>query len=223
MEFANEAPRSRYYRNYCDFETIIDLPGILATATGTAAASTTVAPQTQSQIGVLSSNAGTDAGGLAGWLTSALLTRLDNGGTWKGEWSVRTPSALSDGTDTYSLRVGFIDSVSVESTDGVFFRYTHSANSGRWQFVTRANGVETITDTGITVAVSTNYRLQIQVQPDGLKAFAVIDGVNVASSATNIPIGAGRETGFGAMLLKTAGAAARTFFTDYSDVVCVFK
>lgn len=222
MEFANEGVRSRYYRNYCDFETIIDLPGILATATGTAAASTIIAPATQSQIGVLSSNPGTDVGGLAGWLTSALLTRLDNGGTWKGEWSIRTP-ALSDGTNTYSLRVGFLDSVSVESTDGVFFRYTHSVNSGKWQFVTRANSVETITDTGITYATATNYKLQIQVQSDGLKAFARIDDVNVASATATIPVGAGRETGFGAMILKTAGATTPTLLTDYSDVVCVFK
>lgn len=223
MEFANEAPRSRYYRNYCDFETIIDLPGILATATGTVAANTTVAPQTVSQIGVMQSDAGTDVGGLAGWLTSALLTRLDNGGTWKGEWAIRTPAILSDVTNTYSMRVGFIDSVSAESTDGVFFRYAYTVNSGKWQFVTRANGVETITDTGITFAAATNYRMQIQVQPDGLKAFGIIDGVNVASSTLTIPVGAGRETGFGAMLLKTAGVTAKTFFTDYSDVVCVFR
>lgn len=223
MEFANEAPRTRYYRNYCDFETIIDLPGILASATGTVAANTTVAPQTQAQIGVMQSDAGTDVGGLAGWLTSALLTRLDNGGTWKGEWAIRTPAALSDVTNTYSFRVGFIDSQSVESTDGVFFRYAYTVNSAKWQFVTRSNNVETITDTGILFAAATNYRLQIQVQPDGLKAFALIDGVPVSSSTTNIPIGAGRETGFGAMLLKTAGVTAKTFFTDYSDVVCVFR
>lgn len=223
MEFANEASRARYYRNYCDFETIIDQPGILATATGVAAANTIVAPQTASQIGVMQSDAGTDVGGLAGWLSSALLARLDNGGKWKLEIAIRTPALVSDGTNTYSLRAGFLDSVSTESTDGVFFRYTHSVNSGKWQFVTRANGTETITDTGITVAAATNYKLNIEVQADGLKAFGRIDDVNVASSTTNIPIGAGRETGFGAMLLKTAGVTAKTFFTDYSDVVCIFR
>lgn len=223
MEFANEASRARYYRNYCDFETIIDLQGILVTATGTAAASTIVAPQSQSQIGVMQSDPGTDAGGLAGWLSSALLTRLDNGGKWKLEQSIRTPANLSDGTTTYSLRAGFLDSVSVESTDGVFFRYTHSVNGGKWQFVTRANGAETITDTGVVVTVSTNYKLNVEVQADGLKAFALIDGVPVASSTTNIPVGSGRETGFGAMILKSLGASARPFWTDYSDVVCIFR
>jgi len=223
MEFANEASRARYYRNYCDFETIIDLPGILATATGTVAASTIVAPQSQSQIGVLQSDPGTDAAGLAGWLTSALLGRLDNGGTWKLEQLIRTPAALSDGTTTYSLRAGFLDSVSAESTDGVFFRYTHSVNTGKWQFVTRANGVETITDTGVTVVVSTDYKLNIVVNPDGLKAFGLINGLNVASATATIPVGAGRETGFGAMILKSLGASARPFWTDYSDVVCVFR
>lgn len=223
MQFSNEALRNRYYRNYCDFETIIDQPGILLTATGVAAANTIVAPQTAEQIGVLSSDAGTDVGGLAGFLSSALLGRMDNGGRWKLEQSIRTPAALSDVTNTYILRAGFMDSVSAEPTDGVFFRYNYLVNSGRWQFVTRANGVETITDTGITVAVLTNYILNIEVQPDGLKAFALINGVPVASSITNIPVGAGRETGFGASLIKTAGTTAKVFFTDYSDVVCVFK
>lgn len=223
MEFANEASRARYYRNYCDFETIIDQPGILATATGIAAANTNVAPQTQSQIGVMQSDAGTDVGGLAGWLSSAILARLDNGGKWKLEIAIRTPAALADVTNTYSLRAGFLDSVSVESTDGVFFRYAYTVNAGKWQFVTRANNVETITDTGIVFNASQNYKLNIEVQPDGLKAFALIDGVVVASSALTIPVGAGRETGFGAMLLKTAGVTAKTFFTDYSDVVCIFR
>lgn len=223
MEFANEASRARYYRNYCDFETIIDQPGILATATGIAAANTNVAPQTQSQIGVMQSDAGTDVGGLAGWLSSAILARLDNGGKWKLEIAIRTPAALADVTNTYSLRAGFLDSVSVESTDGVFFRYAYTVNAGKWQFVTRANNVETITDTGIVFNASQNYKLNIEVQPDGLKAFALIDGVTVASSTLTIPVGAGRETGFGAMLLKTAGVTAKTFFTDYSDVVCIFR
>lgn len=223
MEFANEGPRSRYYRNYCDFETIIDQPGILFTATGVAAANTVVAPLSADQIGVVSFDAGTDVGGLAGYLSSAVLARLNNGGTWKLEQKLRTPSVLSDGTNTYSLRAGFLDSVSVESTDGVFFRYTHSVNSGKWQFVTRANGVETITDTGVTVVISTDTKLQIQVNADGTKAWGYINDVAVASSITNIPNGAGRETGFGAMILKTAGVVARVFHVDYHDVVCVFK
>ena len=223
MEFANEASRARYYRNYCDFETIIDQPGILLTATGTVAANTAVAPQVQSQIGVVQHDAGTDVGGLAGWLSSALLTRLDNGGKWKLEISILTPALVADVTNTYTMRVGFLDSVSVESTDGVFFRYSYLVNGAKWQFVTRANSVETITDTGVLFAAATAYKMNIEVQPDGLKAFASINGSLVASSTTNIPVGAGRETGFGAMLLKTAGVTAKTFFTDYSDVVCIFR
>jgi hypothetical protein len=224
MEFANEISRSRYYRNYCDFETIIDQPGILFSVTGAGAANAAVAPQSADQVGVVQHSAGTTTTGQAGWLTAAAALRLDHAGKFtKHEQGVRSGAALSDGTDTYTLRIGLLDSAAAESTDGVFFRYVHSANSGKWLCVTRANGVETTVDSGVTFAINTNYKLGIEVAGDGSKAFFAINGVPVASQTLTIPTGAGRELGFGGFILKSAGTTDRSFFTDYSDTVVVFR
>lgn len=224
MEFANEISRSRYYRNYCDFETIIDQPGILFSASGAGAANAAVAPQSADQVGVVQHSAGTTTTGVAGWLSAAACLRLDNGGKHvKHEQSIRSGAALSDGTDTYTVRVGLLDSAAAEPTEGVFLRYVHSANGGRWLAVSRANGVESTVDTGVLYTINTNYRVSIEVLGDASKAFIAINGVPVASFTTNIPAGAGRELGFGGFILKSAGTTDRSFFTDYSDTVVVFR
>ena len=124
--------------------------------------------------------------------------------------------SLSDATNTHTQRVGFIDSVTGEAVDGAFFRYTHSINLGRFQAVTRANSVETAVDTGITAAVNTTNRFDILVDAAGTSAEFRIDGALVATIATNIPTGAGRETGAGIMLLRSLGTASVTPVTaDY--------
>ena len=224
MEFANEISRSRYYRNYFDFETIIDAPGILFAASGTGAANAAAAPQTADQVGVTQHAAGTTTTGVAGWMSQANGIRLDHAGKHtKHEQAIRTGTALSDGTDTYTIRCGLLDSISAEPTDGVYFRYVHSANSGKWLCVTRANGVETLVDSGVTVAVNTNYKLGVEVLGDATKAFFYINGIPVASQTLTIPTGAGRETSFGGFILKSAGTTSREFYTDYSDTVVVFR
>ncbi len=123
---------------------------------------------------------------------------------------------LSDATNTFTERFGFIDTVTTESVDGVFFRYTHALNGGRFQAVTRANSVETAVDTTILAAVNTTYRLNIAVNAAGTSADFFIDGVLRATIATSIPAGAGRETGAGFMMLRSVGTAAITPATvDY--------
>lgn len=223
MEFANEISRSRYFRNYFDFETIIDAAGLLFAAAGTGAANTVVAPQTADQIGVVQHDRGTTTTGSAGWASSPLSLRLDSGSKAKLEINCRSGAALSDGTDRYTIRVGFLDSVSAEPTDGVYFRYSDNLSSGVIQCVTRANGVETVVSSGITFAINTNYKFNIEVLPDGSKVFFSINGVLVASQTLTIPVGAGRETGYGAFILGTLGTTSRSFFTDYSDVVVVAR
>jgi hypothetical protein len=99
--------------------------------------------------------------------------------------------------------------VSAESVDGVFFRYTHSVNGGKWQAVCRSNNVETAEDTGIIViAASQTYKLEVDVNATGTSAAFRINGTLTNTITTNIPTGAGRETGFGHMVLRSVGTAA---------------
>ena len=115
---------------------------------------------------------------------------------------------LSDGTDAYTFRGGLLDNNSGEAVDGAFFRYTHSVAGGNLQAVTRSNNTETAVDTGVTVAINTTYKLEVDVNSAGTSAEFRINGSSVATITTNIPTGSGRETGFGLLLLRSAGTAA---------------
>lgn len=129
---------------------------------------------------------------------------------WRGDFWIPT---ASDGTDTFSVRAGFIDATSGECTDGVYFRYTHSVNGGRWEFVTRNNSTETATDTGVA-GVAAIASMEIEVNADGTSANARINGTSVATNTTNIPTGATRSTGIGLAITKSAGTNNRTIIAD---------
>lgn len=223
MFLANEIERSRYHRWYSDFEAVT-AQGIVFAAAGAGAQNTSVAPQTQDQVGVAKHEMGTTATGSAGWSTAPATLRMDALARIKMEMSIRSGAALSDGVDTSTIRAGFLDAVTVEPVDGVYFRYSSGLSAGFWQCVTRANNVETVVATTIAYAINTTYILQIEVLPDATKVFFNINGVNVASQTLTIPVGAGRETGWGAFALKSLGTANKgEFYTDYCDVVVIYR
>ena len=118
------------------------------------------------------------------------------------------------------MRFGFLDNTSGESTDGAFFRYTDSVNGGRWQAVTRSNNVETAVDTGVTVGVNTTYVLRVNTNAAGTEVVFRIDGAVVATITTNIPTGAGRETGAGLLVMRnqTFLLESNSMFFDYIGV-----
>ncbi len=121
---------------------------------------------------------------------------------------------LSDGTNTYTHRTGFIDVTNAESTDAAYFRYTHSVNGGRWQAVTRSNASETAADTCVAPVAGTANSLDIR-SDGGSNVLFYIDGVLVATITTNIPTGSARLTGYGALIIKSVGTTSRSFQSDY--------
>lgn len=175
-----------------------------------------------------------DAGGNPGWLamqtgtTTTGRAGFPNGtgsqvllghGVWVLE-ALISLSALSDATDTYTVFFGFNDSTAGTGTDAVMFRYTHGANSGKFEAVTRSNGTETATDTGITVAATTNYKLRIEVNAAASSALFVINGSLVATNTTNIPSGSGRAVGMYMGIVKSAGTTSRALMADYLYTRC---
>lgn len=66
--------------------------------------------------------------------------------------------------------------------DQVFFRYEDDVNSGKWQAVDSIGGTDTATDSGVTVAVSTNYHLVIDIASDRTAQF-YINGTLVKTSS----------------------------------------
>jgi len=123
--------------------------------------------------------------------------------------------AVSDGTDTYSIFLGFNDSVGTTGTDAIMFRYTHSVNSGKWECVTRSNGAETADDSGITVTTATWYKLGITVNAAATSVVFSVNGSVVQTHVANIPSGTGRQTTPWHSITKSAGTNARRLAMDY--------
>jgi len=173
----------------------------------------------QNRVGVAVLSTGTTTTGYASVHTaSEALVRL-GGGAWRARAIFRLED-LSDATDTYTLRLGLGDSqVAGEPTDGCFLRYTHGTNSGKFEFVTRSNGTETATDTGVAAVADTWYRVEIIGDATSSSITCWLksgtdDLTLTATNTTNIPTAVGRETAVQASILKSAGTTARTVYLD---------
>jgi hypothetical protein len=185
------------------------------TQSGAGAGASSAAPPV-GRIGIVQLSTGTTATGVSAAQTDMAMAELGNG-RHRLRWDVAL-QALSDGTETFTTRVGFIDSAAAESTDAVMFRYNHAVNGGKWECVTRSNGVETATDSGVVPnpgSAAANYQVfEIEVNAAATSAAFYINGNLVGTIATNIPAGAGRRLGIGAFMLKSAGLTARTMSLD---------
>lgn len=155
------------------------------------------------------------------WPANSAIIRFGGGvALWVADFAL---VALSDATNTYAVRAGFIDSITAEPTDGAYFRYTHGTNSGRWQAVCRNNNTETAVDTGVTAAITTFNDFEIVVNAAASSVEFKIGGVVVATIATNIPTAAGRETGYGIAVIRSVGTAAlNAIDIDFQEVTVDF-
>lgn len=132
---------------------------------------------------------------------------------------IRTPSSLSDATNRYGIKIG-LGSITTTITDsiGVHFRYRDNINSGKWQaYTVDTVGTVTQTDTGITVAASTWYRLEAFVNKDATSTDYYINGSKVATVAATIQSGTTLQMGLLSMILKATGTTSRSFFCDYLE------
>jgi hypothetical protein len=192
---------------------------------GTGAGLGAIAVGALNAIGILSLDLGTTTSGRAALVASngnpMGMLKLGSGrARFQAKAAIHT---LSSGTETYTTRLGFLDTYSGESTDGCFFRYTDGVNSGEWQAVTRSNGTETATDTNVAVVADAWKLFEIDVNAAGTSVVFKIDGATVATNATNIPTGSGREMGYGAMSLKSAGTTATSGgYVDFMEVEALF-
>jgi hypothetical protein len=191
-----------------------------ANAAGTGAAFTAITGLT-GVFGVWSLDMGTTTTGYVSLMNSANVTNLNiRFGEGRAKFQAKGAiHVLSDGTNTFTSRIGFLDTNFGESADGAFFRYTHGVNSGEWQAVTRSNNTETATDTNVAVVADAFKRFRIEVNAAGTSVAFYIDDVLVATNTANIPTGVGRDVGYGAMGLKSAGTAATSaWYLDFMEV-----
>ena len=180
------------------------------------------AQTTSTNIGMIGLYTGTTATGRA-----ALLSHADAIQFGANEWTFETRAnidALSTATDTFTTRFGFMDASTGDPTDGHYFRYTHGTNSGKWQAVTRINGVETASDTGQTAQAMSSgspmLRFKIIVENTGTNVDFFINDKRVVTHKPSGFTGASRLTGIGYSQIKTAGTTTRALFVDYTLVIC---
>jgi predicted secreted protein len=207
-----------YYLN--DMFGIVADSYLSSVVSGTGAAnSLTVTAGLAGHPGVVTHQTGTTTTGRAAMATTN-FSPIILGGNWYWRFeAIFRIGALSDATNTYTYRVGFLDSVSAESSDGVFLRYTHGTNSGQWQIVARGSNVETATNTTSAVVANTWYRGVIIVNPLGTSAEAFINGVSIGTVTSNLPTGTGKNTGFGSLMIKSAGTSNVNIDLDSIEIL----
>jgi hypothetical protein len=136
---------------------------------------------------------------------------------------LQTPSALSDATNRYAIITGFNDLLnSVLGLSAVMFRYRDNINSGKWQLwsTVGSTGGNVSVDSGVTVAVSTWYKLECRINAAATLAQFYINGAYVGeiSGAGNIPTDPVVDVmGFLVSINKNAGTTSRAIIIDYAD------
>lgn len=217
--------QDRIIRQYSDFlEANPDDSGFNTANTGTGASvqmTTVGVDATEKCLGVMECDTGTTATGRATAsldLASIIFGFAEFDLTWRSR--VET---LSTVTDTFTARLGFIDSSGAgECVDALMFRYSDAGSTPNWFAVARNNNVETSVNTG--VAATTNFsRFNIKLNEAGTSATFFIDDILVATITTNIPSGAGRWVGVGMKIEKSAGTSVRDIQSDYYDLSVKFS
>lgn len=121
---------------------------------------------------------------------------------------------LSDGTDRFTVYVGFGDSSGAgDMSNGVYFRYSDNLSSGNWERCTASGATRTQQDTGIAVTTS-NTHLGVRINAGGTSVEFLIDGVSAGTITTNIPT-ASQPFGQLVKIEKALGTASRVVNLDY--------
>jgi len=188
---------------------------------GTSAAITftTLSLGAANRFGVATMTTGTTATGRATIGSATQDGIIFNAGTVIARTAIQTPSSLSDATNRYTLNFGFTSTLANFYTAGIgaTIRYRDNANSGKWQaYAAEATGGTSATaDTGITVAASTWYAMEIRMARSGGPIQYFINGSLVATISTIAVTGAANPCGVACGIVKALGTTARTMYADY--------
>jgi hypothetical protein len=197
-------------------EPIMDLTTFLQTsAVGTAAAANLVASIPCNYVNLVVGTGTTNTVAVA--TKSVVRFDLLDSGLSVSHFTFSAPTPISDGTNRYTVRVGFLDSLTGASVDGLHLRYADNVNSGKWQLVARAASAEVPVDTGVTFVAGAWVECYFVTY--GTLATPAADlymtsnagGTDMAyrATVTGIPGGA-NLCGAGASLVKALGASSRT-------------
>lgn len=129
------------------------------------------------------------------------------------------PTLATVGED-FCLTIGLNDSASYNAngtcTDGAFIQLNRAVNVKKWIYATTNNTTATATNSSSPDVVAAQwYRVSGYINA-GVSFAASVDGTSLGTAiSTNLPTGAGRQTGFIIKVDKTAGSAASAVDLDY--------
>ena len=123
-------------------------------------------------------------------------------------------TTLSDGTNTYTIRMGLGDVVGAgDFVDGAYFEYD-STLSANWRTCTSSNSSRTKNNSAVAVSDGDQW-VDFRIESDASQVRFYIENNLVDTITTNIPTGAGRDCGPMLKTQKLVGSTARFFFIDY--------
>lgn len=196
------------------YEEFYNVPSdIFPTTINGAGASVVMNPGTMQRPGQVSLTSGTNSAGRAAIATNQSLLIFGGGGGADFEAAVYYP-VISVATNRFNTYLGFIDTLTGDQTDGVYFAY-EEAVSPNWQICTASNSTRTKTITSVPVTAATWITVRVVVNFLGTLATYYINGTQVGTISTNIPTTTGQECGAGVALAKIAGGSSRNILLDY--------
>jgi len=152
----------------------------------------------------------------AAYLSNKSLSAYVNGAAATESYlgmTIYIPTA-SDATNTYAVEAGLKTSATIgTSVNGVFFRYTHSENSGNWRIVSTVSGTPSTTNTSVAGVPGTTQTLELFKRPNGTVVF-YIDGVAQGSISYSGTIDLQPVV----LMTKSAGTTNRTFETSFMEI-----
>lgn len=127
------------------------------------------------------------------------------------EWLIRIPT-LSDGTDTYALRIGYGHDLGAgDFANGVYFEYLHTT-SANWLLVANLATARTVTTSSTAVAAGAWLRLGIRKASGSNTATFEVNGSSIGTVTTGFPT---LPIDPAMKLEKSVGTNSRTVLLDY--------
>jgi hypothetical protein len=196
-----------------EISTVVYSLGWSRATAGSGANPAVAATSDAGRLGIVLFSTSTSATGASGLWTHSSGVKL--GGAYiEIEWSCMFPT-LGVTAQQYAAHIGSGDASTAEFGNGLYFRYSNSANGDIWEAVAANSSTRTRKTTGsIAVAANTWYRLKIAVNPAGTRADYWVNDTYLDNITTNISTGTFASNM--ANIVKSNGTTASTMNCDWA-------
>jgi|GEM_PF-6715525 hypothetical protein len=189
---------------------------ITVTSSGTGSGATVVNSNDNAHLGIGKLDMGTTTTGFAGFNNNnSIKAFICNGSSILVETAINL-SALSNGTDRYTMYFGLSDNSSFSSaTNGAYISYTDNVNSGNW--TVNINNASSITTSNGSTAPTANawYKLRLIIGTNTITGyvgaagsdFSLINTVNATLPTANLIMSV--------FFIKSAGTTDTFSYVDY--------